>query len=706
MIERMTLLVFQLGLIIFAARICGLVFERFRMPAIIGEITAGIIIGPYLLGGVNIPILGQPLFPMHANFPVSFELYGFTTVASIILLFLVGLETDLEMFVKYSLAGSLVGIGGVVVSFIFGNLTAVFLSRYLFGVHYGFSHPACLFLGVIATATSVGITARILSQKKKMQSPEGVTIISGAVIDDILGIIALAIIIGIARSGHFEWHKVTSIAIKSVLVWVGFTFSGVLLSRHISLFLKKFKDTTTITIMGLGMALILAGIFEKAGLAMIIGAYVMGLSLSRTDLDYVIQEKLASLHRFFVPIFFCVMGMMVDISALKSSHVILFGLAYTVTSVMGKIIGCGLPALFLNFNARGALRIGLGMTPRGEVTLLIASIGLTTGLLGQAALGSIVMMTIVTALIAPIMLAASLKSDKPVLRKSRPEKERTKNIQFGMPTPDTSELILSKIITAFGSEGFFVHRLDTDKREEKLFQIRKDQVFIVMRASNALIEFDCKDEESVFINTLVYEVICELENTMHQLQQLVDSKSMGRKIFLRQQGKIFANNKMTGRIHPNAVKPNLKASDKKSVIEEMVELIIASGQLDKTKRTDVIKAIVEREQTMSTGMQDGIAMPHAKTDAVGNIVCALGIKKEGVDFQSLDGENSNIFIMILSPRNATGPHIRLMADISQLLADSAFRQRLLGAKDDKELFCIFTQSSLKKPSNFLKKIIH
>ena len=221
MIERMMMLVIQLGLIIFAARIGGLIFERLRMPAIIGEITAGIIIGPYLLGGVNIPGLGQSLFTVYGDFPISFELYGFTTVASIVLLFIVGLETDLEMFMKYSLVGSLVGIGGVVVSFIFGNLTAVFLSKYLFGVQYGFSHPVSLFLGVISTATSVGITARILSEKKKMQSPEGVTIISGAVIDDILGIIALAIVIGIAKSGHFEWHKVTGIAIKSVFVWMG-----------------------------------------------------------------------------------------------------------------------------------------------------------------------------------------------------------------------------------------------------------------------------------------------------------------------------------------------------------------------------------------------------------------------------------------------------------------------------------------------------
>jgi Kef-type K+ transport system membrane component KefB/mannitol/fructose-specific phosphotransferase system IIA component (Ntr-type) len=688
MIERMMLLVFQLGLIIFAARAGGILFERIKMPAIIGEITAGIIIGPYLLGGKFIPFLGHSLFPMYGDFPISIELYGFTTVASIILLFLVGLETDLEMFLKYSIAGSLVGIGGVVVSFIFGDFTAVFLSKYLFGVQYSFSHPVCLFLGVVATATSVGITARILSEKKKMQSPEGVTVISGAVIDDILGIIALAIVIGIAKSGHFEWHKVAGIAVKSIIVWLGFTSAGILLAKHISVFLKRFKDTSTITIMGLGMALILAGIFERAGLAMIIGAYVMGLSLSRTDLDYVIQEKLSALHRFFVPIFFCVMGMMVDFSTLASWHIIFFGIAYTFISIAGKVIGCGVPALFLNFNARGALRIGLGMTPRGEVTLLIASIGLTAGILGQVALGAIVMMVIITSFICPSALALSLRSDKPVLRKQGTLKSNIKNIRFDMPTHDISELILSKVVSSFSSEGFFVHRLDMDKVETKLFQIRKDQTFIVMRASSKSIEFDCKEDESIFINTLVYEVICDLENTMQQLQSLIDNKSMGKKIFDVRQKKRLSSNNLSSRIKPDCIKVNLVSDDKVSIIEELVELAISSGQLEKVKRKEVIGAIMEREKTMSTGMQYGIAIPHAKTDAVKNMICVLGIKKQGVDFQSLDGEKSNIFVLILSPRSFAGPHIRLMADISQLLTDANRRQSLLNAEDANQAFVV------------------
>lgn len=693
MLERMAILVLQLGIIIFAARAGGMLFERMRMPAIIGEIAAGIVIGPYLLGGIFIPFLGHPLFPVYGVFPVSFELYGFTTVASIVLLFLVGLETDLDMFAKYSLAGSLVGTGGVIVSFILGDMAAVLLSKYLFGAQYGFSHPVCLFLGVISTATSVGITARILSEQRKMQSPEGVTIISGAVIDDILGVIALAIVIGIAKSGHVEWSKVAAIGVKSILIWIGFTAAGLLLARHISNFLKRFKDATTITTMAFGLALILAGIFEKAGLAMIIGAYVMGLSLSRTDLDYVIQDKLSSLHRFFVPIFFCVMGMMVDLSTMVSQHILVFGVIYTLAGIAGKVIGCGLPSLFLNFNLRGAARIGLGMTPRGEVTLLMAGIGLSVGVLGQETLGVIVMMTIITALITPAMLAASLKSDAPVVKRERAKKEANKAILFDMPTPDTSELVLSRIVSALYNEGFYVHRLDTGEREARLYQIRKDNAFIGMRTSSTSIEFDCKAEDTVFINTLVYEVLCDLENTMRKLQSLTDRSSIGKKIFVEKSNGPRRKRDITKIIRPAAVKTALQGCSKEAIIEELVEIIIKSGQLKGDYKDEVIKELFEREKIMSTGMQHGIAIPHAKTGVVNGVICAVGIKRQGVDFKSLDGEPSRIFVLVLSPRGITGPHIRFLADISQLLMDADRRQRLIEAKDDKQLYEILIGES-------------
>lgn len=695
MTEQMTILVLQLGIIIFAARGGGILFEKLRMPAIIGELTAGIIIGPYLLGGINLPILNQPLFTAGETFPVSPQLYGFATVASVILLFLIGLQTDLKTLLKYSITGSLVGAGGVIVPFFFGNLTAVFLSEYLFGVQYGPAHPIPLILGVIASTTSVGITAQILSEKRKMHSPEGATIISGAVVNDVLSIIALAVIIALTQSGNIRWQEATRIAVQSILIWIAFTAFALIFSKQISSFLKRYKDTTTITIMGLGMALILAGIFEKAGLAIIIGAYVMGLSFSKTDLDYVMQEKLTSLYKFFVPIFFCVMGMKINLGIFASGPVLVFGFAYTFAAIAAKIIGSGLPPLFLNFNLRGASQIGFGLAPRGEVTLIIAGIGLSVGLLNQEAFSAVAMMTVITALIIPGFFSLLLQSNKPVLRKKlKPESEKTKHIQLKMPSSTTLDLILSKIVASFRNEGFYVNRVETGRRREKLFQVRKNQTFITMKATYNLIEFSCKAKDSIFINTLAYETICDLENTMHQLQKTIDSKALGKKIFAKETTTISLENKMINIISPEAVKVNLQSWDKKSAIEEMVELIIESGQLPKEKRNDIIKALLEREETMSTGMEYGIAIPHIKTDTVNSIVCALGIKKEGIDFQSLDNKKSKIFVMILSPSEAIAPHIKFMADVTQLLTDPHRRQELLNAKSNKELFKAFTKNNI------------
>jgi Na+:H+ antiporter len=189
MVEQMMILVFQLAIILFAAKYMGKLFEKMHFPSVIGELFAGIIIGPFLLGKIPLPGLPHGLFGDFlfnnpaAALPVSNELYAFSVIASILLLFMVGLETDLNLFLRYSFPSIVIGGMGVVFSFLAGTGMASFFLK------EPFMHPQALFLGVISTATSVGITARILSSRKKINSPEGVTILGSAVIDDVLGII-------------------------------------------------------------------------------------------------------------------------------------------------------------------------------------------------------------------------------------------------------------------------------------------------------------------------------------------------------------------------------------------------------------------------------------------------------------------------------------------------------------------------------------
>jgi Kef-type K+ transport system membrane component KefB len=292
----MTVLVLEMALIVVAARTFGLIFSRYlKLPRVLGELVAGMAIGPYALGSIHLPILGQPLFPQKAGvLPVSPELYGLAIIASIVLLFLAGLETDLSTFLRYSIIGTMVGIGGVLFSFVLGDLVAVWL---LPGVD-SFMSPTALFLGTLSTATSVGITARILSEKRKMSSPEGVTILAGAVLDDVLGIILLAVVVGISKigteGGQINWGEIGIIGLKAFGFWIICTVLGIIFAKRISKLLKWFKSSDAIAGVSLGLALFLAGLAEMVGLAMIIGAYVMGLSLSQTDISHELRTPLTS----------------------------------------------------------------------------------------------------------------------------------------------------------------------------------------------------------------------------------------------------------------------------------------------------------------------------------------------------------------------------------------------------------------------------
>ncbi|PIE04012.1 MAG: sodium:proton exchanger, partial [Spirochaetales bacterium] len=340
----MTMLIFQLAVIVMAAQIFGYITVRFlKQPSVLGELVAGMVIGPFALGGIPLPFLGNvPLFeiPFHSTLPVTPQLYAFATVASIILLFLSGLETDLKTFLRFAGTGSVVGLGGVVLTFFLGAGSALF---FIPSVH-SIMDPPALFMGIIATATSVGISARILSDQRKLSSPEGVTILSAAVLDDVLGIILLAVVIGLVKHGKgsgggVDWSQVGRIALKAFGFWLGSTVIGILLAPRLTKGLKNLRDLDALASIAFGLALLLAGFSEMAGLAMIVGAYVMGLALSSTDVAEDVRRRMEGLYNFIVPIFFCVMGMLVDFSVLP--RVALYGLVYTALGIFGKIAGCG-----------------------------------------------------------------------------------------------------------------------------------------------------------------------------------------------------------------------------------------------------------------------------------------------------------------------------------------------------------------------------
>ncbi len=688
MTHRMMMLAIQLGLVLIAARIGCMLFEKIRMPGVLGELAAGIVIGPFLLGGIAFPGFPHGLFPAFSEaFPISPELYGLCSVAAIVLLFMVGLETNITLFMRYSGPGALVGIGGVAISFLAGNLLGVTLLPKLMPGTYTMLSPACIFLGIMSTATSVGITARTLSEKRKLDSPEGVTILAGAVIDDVLGIVMLAIGLGIISAtdagGGVNWAQIGLIAAKAVGIWLGATILGLAASRRISALLKHFNDRSSIAIMALGLALILSGLFEEARLAMIIGAYVMGLSLSRTDISHVVQDHLHPVYKLLVPVFFCVMGMLVDVRLLAGGRILAFGLIYTLLAILAKLIGCGLPALACNFNWRGALRIGAGMLPRGEVALIIAGIGLSAGLLSPDVFGVGVLMTLVTTLLAPPLLILLFEHGGSGLRHPVSHID-SEPMSFRFPTADTAALLSTKLREAFEDEGFFVHSLD---HTSHLFLLLKDKVTIRFQRTGADIVFDCDPSQHAFVSTAMIEVLAEFERTVSELRRPMDAGAIVRDSTTASATAPEAShrNALSAALNRRLLLPSLLADSKEDAINELLDRLSSEGMVNDLPQAH--RDIMAREHSMSTGMQDGVAIPHARTAAVNRLVCAIGIKRTGIDFGSMDGKPTTIIVLTLSPRDAATPHIQFMATVSKCL-DADGRRALLEARSPDELYQI------------------
>ena len=412
--ELVTRLVFQLAVILVAAKIGGEVCERYlKVPPVLGELVVGIIIGPFALGGFSFLGLGPLFEDVHGEggaIPVSLELFSVSQIAAVVLLFAAGLETDLKQFLRYAGPATAVAVGGVVFPFLFGmGATLLFKPGGLSGDPLLYS---ALFMGAVMTATSVGITARVLSDMQKLDTSEGVTVLAAAVVDDVLGILVLTIVVGVsAPDEQLSVGGVATIGVKAVGFWLALMAGGILGARYISQALGAFRSPGSAVALALAIAFLAAGLAESFGLAMIIGAYSIGLALSGTPLARRVEEPIMSVYHALVPIFFVVMGMMVDVTAMGG--VIVFGLVVTVLAVMGKVVGAGLPALATGFNKVGSWRIGIGMLPRGEVALIIAGIGLSRGVIESDIFGVAILMTVATTLLAPIILVPAFKNGGP-----------------------------------------------------------------------------------------------------------------------------------------------------------------------------------------------------------------------------------------------------------------------------------------------------
>jgi Kef-type K+ transport system membrane component KefB len=374
--------------------------KYFGFPAVIGELITGIVIGPYALGSV--PVLGLTLIPhtatgflapVSSSVPIPQSFYMFGQVGVIILLFFVGLNTDLQKFVKAIKSSAFIAIGESVVPFLIGYLTVLWLFH---------SVLSALFMGAILTASSTGITARVLADMKKLNSSEGITIMTSTVIVDVISITLLAIVTGIAYSS-LNYSSLILILLKVIVFWGIALLAGLKFSKYISRIIALFKDSLTQFAFVLLILFLVVSGSEFLGLTVIVGAYAFGLALSKVANKEEISKNTENLANFFTPIFFVSMGMIVDVYSLTLG--IIISIFILTIAIITKIFGAAFPAVLLGYDFKRSVIIGAGLMSMGEVALIIAGNAILYGLISNEIYSIAIFATIVTTIMAPILLS-------------------------------------------------------------------------------------------------------------------------------------------------------------------------------------------------------------------------------------------------------------------------------------------------------------
>ena len=405
------------GLILLAARIGGELAERYlKQPAVVGELLAGIAISPFALGGLlNDPIILNLAIIDGHFIDGGLSLHGFapmeiiSLIAVIVLLFVAGLETDVRSFIRHAFSGIMVAIGGVLVPFTLGYFAAMYLFPDIGTIGW-------IFIGAVLTATSIGITVRILMDMGKLNSKEGTIILVGAVVDDIIGLVILSVIVGMAETGEFSLPGAVKTGLFGFAVWGGLLVIGIYGHKYISRYiLAPFKRSGTMPVLALIIGVLVSYLVTLVGLHPVVGAYVAGLMLASTMERDEILEKTRPIMLFLAPFFFAYLGMQVDLRLVWG--VMAAAAVVIVLATIGKMVGGYIPArLAGKLSHTNAMIVGIGMVPRGEVGLIVAGAGLIAGAINRELLGVAVAVSIVTVLIVPSML-------KPFFEKQKAELE-------------------------------------------------------------------------------------------------------------------------------------------------------------------------------------------------------------------------------------------------------------------------------------------
>jgi Kef-type K+ transport system membrane component KefB len=378
-------LLLELFAVFVSAKVVGEVFERFHLPSVLGEILAGIVLGPYALGLIQ----------------SSNIIYSVAEVGAIFVLFSAGLQISPGDLIRVGGKAMQVAVAGVVVPFVLG---------FVYMKLRGDASSEAVFVGAAMVATSVAITARVLADLHVLSTRTARIILGAAVFDDILGLVLLAVVGGFAHGGRPQWPHLAVLTGEAAGFALFMMFVAPRIVRRIEPGVEQLSTQNASFVVALAICLLLSWLAARIGMAAIIGAFFAGLVFADYAPQWNLVPRVAGITEFLSPFFFFAIGARLNIK-LFTGAVLWAAAIVSLLAIISKIIGCGLPLLGEGWGM--ALRVGVGMLPRGEVALIVALVGLQSGIVLQSTYAIVVFMTAVTTLIAPPVLRYLFRDTMP-----------------------------------------------------------------------------------------------------------------------------------------------------------------------------------------------------------------------------------------------------------------------------------------------------
>ncbi|MDD4101976.1 MAG: cation:proton antiporter [Kiritimatiellae bacterium] len=682
--------ILQVGVLVFAAKMGGCLFSRWRLPRLLGELAAGVVIGPHLLGGLAVPLFpGGLMSDAFDFFGAQSPVAGIVTISLLVFFFLTGLDTDIRHLRQAPKVSIAVSLGGSLLCFLFALAILVRGIGLNIAPSWHWLTPQALLVSTAVSVTSLGMLAKMLAESRRLESPAGTVALTSATADTAAGLFMFTVFSGMlaeaASGAALTVSLMFGMAIRTV-IGVGLVFlCGFPIARFVNNLALRDKNFTSAFAVSAACLLIAGGVMGIMGLSVITGAYVMGLVFSTTDLRHEIRERLDFVSVVLIPACFTVAGMQIDPRVLGDPAVLIGALLFVAGTVLSKAAGCALPAFVSGLDALGYLRVSLATLPRGEISMsLLVAVMLMTPL-PPALLLSAVLLVVLTCTAGPTLADRGFAKNGSGTRRPLSVTDTVK-IAFRFPRHQAALLMTKRAVEIFEDDGFYAQRLN---RYQILYRISRESQVIHLKSQEGEVVFECSERERPLVNAVMMELSSGLEQSLRELQKPFDDVLL-RKNMQQSESVVDAAPAIAilkNRFTRGTLKPRLLATTKQGAISELVSLLYDNGLVMDRERA--VQAVYEREQGLSTGLEFGVAIPHARTDAVARLVCAIGLKKEGLNFDAVDGCPTRIVVLVLAPDNAATPQLQLIAHLCRML-DERGRAALLACDTADDMLAMLT----------------